>query len=131
MLLVGTIVSPLHQVKFKKVNCKAAMAFREIRRHESVKMFTTFMDMYPPMTSRNYQRLFKQKLIPAYKDLAAREVRDILKDGAEFNEIIDCSIAIDGTCNIPSIFKKLFIYVNLYLYGYNITGFFFTGIHVA
>ena len=55
------------------------------------------------MTPNNYRRIRKQKLTPAYKEiaeesmqLAATEIRDMKQD-ATIEELLDCDIAIDGT----------------------------------
>ena len=48
---IGTDISMTGR-KYKEVNCKAVMAFREIGKgHEAIKLFTTFVNMPLPMTS--------------------------------------------------------------------------------
>ena len=90
--------------KLRQINFCSVMAFREIgRRNESMNMFTTIMNMPPPMSRVTYNEI-NTSLHEAYTKAAdqsmrnvAKEVRNITTKFAIDNDIIDCHIGIDGS----------------------------------
>ena len=93
------------------INFQSVLAFREIGRGlEPMKTFNACMNMPRPMTEKNFASI-NEKLYDAYEDVAekcllaaAMEVRKAPL--TEEAKIVDCEVAIDGTCQERSCFTQ-------------------------
>ena len=90
--------------KTKEINMRGVMAFREIGRGlKAKKTFTSVMNMPPTMAQSSFTSI-NSKLAEAYCETAtescsnaAQEVRSLLKENINDDELVDCHVAIDGT----------------------------------
>ena len=108
MTLKIHFIHPVNQsvsgLKPFEVNLRVVMAFREIGRgREAMCTFTAIMNMPPPLTNHNYDRI-NSKLHKVYKEgssesmkAAVSGLRAVVNANASDDEIIDCGISIDGT----------------------------------
>ena len=87
------------------VNLRMALAFREIGKgHKALSTFSTFMNMPPPMTKNNFQKI-NESLLKAYTTVAEESILEAGKElhetlsveNSAANEIVDCQVSVDGT----------------------------------
>jgi len=90
--------------KSQEVNIRTVMAFREIGKgHEGMKIFSTIMNMPPPMSLPAYNDI-NSNLLTCYEAAASAsmknavsEVRNEVNPTAAEDEVVDMQIGIDGS----------------------------------
>ena len=93
----GSVDDELSGRPMKEINIRMVSFIRSIGRgHSALDNFCLFVNSPPPMTKKNYRKVFK-RIGSASKTVALDSMRKAATQFSEFSDSTDCAVSLDGS----------------------------------